>query len=979
MVLYMISPLMWSQQDVRLAVQTGHSGTISDLCFNPTGDLIASASVDNNVAIWHIESGKQFANLNGHTNKVTKVAFHPAKNELYSVGLDSNLIIWDIGKARIIQKIKFNFPIGTMAIDTFNKRLLIAGNDIVLFDLKTQKQTKYFLPSTDMYTAAAFSKSGRWFAIGGKKDRFTKVIDTEKNEVIGQMFGNTNDIVFDDEEQSIFCATENGGITNYSYYYNTTTGTTNKSEWNSFNGLAITFRYLIGTTDKGEVVVYSRLSGERKHILKTHLRAVKCIDIDPSNRYMISAGAGKRIILWDLKTMEMIKTFKSSIFRISQIDFSPEEDEILIAFTNGALRKDNLFTNTAVSNRPKLSQYQIQNGWEFFLRNIENNKTDEAVFNLLLQRNSAMQEGGYDYLSHVKILWNSKLNEILVQETNKKSSLISNYEKAFGKGTIFPITYFVDTTHLVAIKKEFQAKILGSDLQVINNKTNQEIFKVKTGHSDKVTSVAINYKHGFVATSSWDGMVKMWRLKDGKLLTTYGAFGGSDFVYISPDNYYYASKGALDNIGFIYKDHIYAFDQFDLVYNRPDIVYQHLPYITENIIENYKLAREKRLDKMGLLASDLSITTDIPSLEIINKTGVISQDGQLKITIDALDEKHLIHACHINVNGVPVYGKEGKMINAKTAKLNENIRINPGKNVVQVYVTNSMGVSSFKKSFQVVSKERQVKSNLYVLAVGCSKYQQSQYNLNFADKDANDMIKFFKRSRKFDQVFTKKIINEQVVLSSEKDMQAFFKPANENDVVLLFIAGHGVLDAHLDYFIASHDMDFNNPAEKGIPIHFFDNLIDGVRSRKKLMFIDACHSGEIDKAAYQIDTSDTELADANLVFRAVGNQVKSLTDVSAFELSKMAFADMRESNGSTVISSAGGGEYAMEGEEWSNGVFTYVLLRGLKSGDADLNKDKVIMVAELHAYLIQNVNRITKGLQTPTSRVENLDNDFRIQ
>jgi hypothetical protein len=46
--------------------------------------------------------------------------------------------------------------------------------------------------------------------------------------------------------------------------------------------------------------------------------------------------------------------------------------------------------------------------------------------------------------------------------------------------------------------------------------------------------------------------------------------------------------------------------------------------------------------------------------------------------------------------------------------------------------------------------------------------------------------------------------------------------------------------------------------------------------------------------------------------------------------------------------------------------------------EADLNGDKKIMLSELQSYLFSKVAELTDGKQRPTSRVENLTNDFRI-
>ena len=54
---------------------------------------------------------------------------------------------------------------------------------------------------------------------------------------------------------------------------------------------------------------------------------------------------------------------------------------------------------------------------------------------------------------------------------------------------------------------------------------------------------------------------------------------------------------------------------------------------------------------------------------------------------------------------------------------------------------------------------------------------------------------------------------------------------------------------------------------------------------------------------------------------------------------KMLFTDLRRSSGTTIISSAGGKEHAFESKNIKNGVFTYSLINGLNSKDADKNND----------------------------------------
>ena len=54
------------------------------------------------------------------------------------------------------------------------------------------------------------------------------------------------------------------------------------------------------------------------------------------------------------------------------------------------------------------------------------------------------------------------------------------------------------------------------------------------------------------------------------------------------------------------------------------------------------------------------------------------------------------------------------------------------------------------------------------------------------------------------------------------------------------------------------------------------------------------------------------------------------------------------------------------------------LLEGLKKRKADINNDGKIMLSELKDYMHKAVPALTKGMQQPTFRSENIRGDFRI-
>jgi len=157
------------------------------------------------------------------------------------------------------------------------------------------------------------------------------------------------------------------------------------------------------------------------------------------------------------------------------------------------------------------------------------------------------------------------------------------------------------------------------------------------------------------------------------------------------------------------------------------------------------------------------------------------------------------------------------------------------------------------------------------------------------------------------------------------------------------------------------------------------------------MMMDTCHSGEVDEDAVQAaGARERRGGPCKKDARSLGD-VKVATDFRAFsyggavqspdhsgEILTQLFADLRRGSGAAVISSASGAEFALESAQWNNGVFTYAVLQGLTSGDADIDRDGTVRVSELREYVVGEVHRLTRGAQTPTPRRENLEFDFPV-
>lgn len=507
------------------------------------------------------------------------------------------------------------------------------------------------------------------------------------------------------------------------------------------------------------------------------------------------------------------------------------------------------------------------------------------------------------------------------------------------------------------------------------------------GHTTRVGQLTIGHDNQSLFSVDDNGIIAMWDLKNCKPKASFLAFGAEDYMIITPKGYYKSSKGNLANVGFRQNGKLYTFDQFDLRYNRPDKVLESIGIASEDQVDMYRKAYQKRLSRMGFTEEDFSANINAPELEIVapENLPLTTTDNYVDVNFKAWDEVADLDRLNIYVNGIPIYGKLGKSLkNSSTKNFDEKERVQlvSGTNRIQATVMNSQGIESARVSYSVDCKKAAVQPNLYIIAYGVRKYQDSSMNLTYSDKDARDIINIFKEDtgpgKHYKSVTVQILTNDEVLKEKISDARALLEKSNEEDQAILFYSGHGLLDQDMDYYLSTHDVDFAHPETRGLAFNDFQDLIDGIPARNRLMLVDACHSGEVDKdEVAHASSSDVEGAQLNEKgFAAKGKKIIGLGNT--FELMKELFVELRKESGATVIASSAGKEYSLESDEWKNGVFTYALREALVRKKADANHDKSVTVSELKSYLFDRVKELTDGKQTPTVRRENLQHDYVI-
>ncbi|WP_448529931.1 caspase family protein [Raineya sp.] len=747
-----------------------------------------------------------------------------------------------------------------------------------------------------------------------------------------------------------------------------------------------------------------------KHVESNKKKQSDFFTFKKDKHYEVAFDFDENIVLENYSTTRQIAegTFQLKAFQIKDLSFK-EAFNLNLGENLGYLRKYNHQKKQVMFARGEANQ------WTYTIVDVKNNKILKKINShlplvswkddLMLTADALQSEAQLRKISNNQVIWETKnrfLNKPILTK-DSKFLLTLFFEKgkeylsvfdiaqkkeihqiAYAQNVFLEVFYDVQTQRIFAADRTGQVQVWQ-----ISNFEKKQSFQSEQEDIRRIERLGKwivtedNYTKKFWDATSFQLQFTLFSVQDDKNPEF------AHFAVMTPDGYYYAEKNILDKIKFRVGLKIYDFDQFDLQYNRPDIVLERIGLAPKELIESYRKAYEKRLKKLNFdpknFEKDRSF--NVPEVDFPKRKGYfeISKTPIYELAVSTQDARYALDRLNVYVNGVPLYGKQGKSLREKkTQKYSENLQIalSQGRNLIEVSVLNEKGVESLKERIEV-DYEPAVprKPVLHLVTIGVSEYANSQMNLKYARKDGEDLAKMLQTQKgvfsevKHYALFNKDVSREQVQALKQK-----LARSSVDDVVWIFVSGHGLLDKDYDYYLATYEVDFGNPSAKGLRYEELEELIESVPARQRLLMIDACHSGEIDKDEITQASQSESLQKEGLKFRNFGTNIKNKNVglANSYELSKQLFTDLRKGVGATVLSAAAGVELAQESDKWQNGAFTYCLLQGLQSGEADSNKDGAVMLSELQKYLYESVPKLTGGLQQPTSRIENLVNDFRI-
>ncbi|NLA24392.1 MAG: hypothetical protein GX879_05440, partial [Bacteroidales bacterium] len=248
------------------------------------------------------------------------------------------------------------------------------------------------------------------------------------------------------------------------------------------------------------------------------------------------------------------------------------------------------------------------------------------------------------------------------------------------------------------------------------------------GHRGYINDIEMIREKNFLVSSAEDASMIFWNLETGEKIMIVYVVDQGKLVLVTPENYYMAQGDALTGLGFNYNGRVLPAEQFDLKYNRPDIVMDKMGVYSPDIITLYHKAYVKRLRKSGFTEEMLEGEMNLPELTITNLNDISykTKNQNLNLNITMSDDLYEIDRLNIWVNDVPFYGTRGlslKEMQQKTFEKSIDLPLSVGMNLIQVSCLNSVGIESLKEEFEVeYESNSKQKPDLYLVSVAVAEY-----------------------------------------------------------------------------------------------------------------------------------------------------------------------------------------------------------------------------------------------------------------
>lgn len=278
----------------------GHTQRVTGVAFSPDGRLAASASWDGSLRLWDVATGQERRRLGDNLGQLGGVAFSPDGRYL-GVLRGSDVTVWEVESGQQLSRFKSetHFPSSAgLAFLRDGSRVMTGGRGglVRLWDVVDGDQVGTFKVPMEIITGVAVSADGRRaLATGG----YFNNSDTRLGPLLSVWDMETKEVLFElkPEVRTVLY----GGVF-------------------TADGKSVVAEDI---ADRHQLARWDIASGRRMLVFPDNT-SVRALAISPDGRHVLSGGSSGRVILSDVETGLVVRSFRGHDRGVNAVAFSAD-------------------------------------------------------------------------------------------------------------------------------------------------------------------------------------------------------------------------------------------------------------------------------------------------------------------------------------------------------------------------------------------------------------------------------------------------------------------------------------------------------------------------------------------------------------------------------------------------------------------------------------------------------------------------------
>ncbi|WP_313949419.1 WD40 repeat domain-containing protein [Anabaena sp. FACHB-709] len=272
----------------------GHTDSVWSVALTKDGQTLVSASEDQTIKVWNLETAKVTTTLQGHTDTVRAIALTPDDQTLISGSADKTIKIWNLQRLRIKRTLSSHAGgIWSLAISSDGQTLVTAheNGSIQIWNFPTGQLLRTIKGHQGRIFSVAMSPDGETFATGGidKKIKIWNLYTGECLHTITEHQDTVRALVFSRDGKMLA-----------------------SSSW-----------------DKS-IKIWQMPTGKLLHTLLGHTSRVVTLNLGIDEQTLVSGSLDNKLKIWDMQTGKLLDTISGHTDWILAIAANPAK-QILVS------------------------------------------------------------------------------------------------------------------------------------------------------------------------------------------------------------------------------------------------------------------------------------------------------------------------------------------------------------------------------------------------------------------------------------------------------------------------------------------------------------------------------------------------------------------------------------------------------------------------------------------------------------------------